>query len=87
MERKSIYKISQSEYDGYDSYDSAIVIAISPFRARNTCPWSGEQMTNECWSNNTGKWATSIDNVECVEIGTAILSLPSGLVLSSYNAG
>ena len=68
MARKKLYLylISQKENNGYDTYDSAVVVAESEEEARNTLPsdWIG-------WGGSYSAWASSADKVSALLVGTA----------------
>lgn len=73
-----LYKISQEYNNGYDTYDSAIVAALSEGDAVNIYP-SGEK-----WE---GTWAES-HHVTAVYVGEAADGILEGEVLcASFNAG
>jgi len=82
-----LWKISQKVNTGVDVYDSAIVVAESPDRARETLPWDKEHWNND---DNTfyvkRQWARP-RSVLVERIGVAHWRLKAGLVLASFNAG
>lgn len=81
----NIYKISQDENYGYDTYDAAIVIAEKETEARKILP-GGE---SDKWEDNgqvTG-WASDPKKVKVELIGKAIKSLGKGVILASFKAG
>jgi hypothetical protein len=73
----NIYLISQSSNLGHDTYDSAVVCALTSKRARNMDP-----------SNGGSSW-TSYENVVVEYIGKASKNRKQteGIILSSFNAG
>ncbi len=77
----NIYKISQTENDDYDTFDSAIVAAETKKDAVMTHP------TDVSWdgSDDSDMW-TSWDKVEVEFIGTTDRDL-EGVILASFNAG
>ena len=76
----NIYRISQHERLGYDTYDSAVVIATSDAAARNINP-------EGYWGGGRGAWASSSENVLVELIGKAIKGSHESILLSSFNAG
>jgi len=83
----NIYKITQSENNGYDTYDAAIVIAPDESAARYIHPdgdltWSKKGAWDYSYS-----WCCSPDEVTVELIGVAIDTAPAGVVLASFNAG
>ena len=98
-----IWKISQSINNGYDTYDSAIVVAPSPEAARLIHPAArdGDHMWREVdgelgWAMKKvdGTWMNYRDDSWCrpdkvqVElIGVATGGDHGGVVCASYNAG
>lgn len=81
-----LYRISQHENNGYDTYDSAIVAAKTEQEAREIHPadWRDNAWH---WENNRGCWVDSPEKVDVELIGTADWKIPKGVVLSSYRAG
>lgn len=73
-------------------YDSAVVIASSEEEAKTFHPDD-----EACWDHEEGKWTTgyfssndtwgTIDQITVELIGTALPGSPSGVVVSSFNAG
>jgi hypothetical protein len=76
-----LWRIYQDVNSGYDTYDSAIVVAPDEDAARLVNP-DGK------WGRNFSAWAPSPDNVGVVCIGQASPELEAGaVVLASFNAG
>ena len=93
----NIYKISQSKNNGYDTYDSAVVVAKSTTAARKIYPSGSAIWKNGewCWETMRGEeryhaycWVQHIDDVEVEYIGSAgaLFTEPQVLV-ASFNAG
>jgi len=74
-----LFLISQSEYTGYDTYDSAVVCAPNEDAARRISPDYGGEF-------GPG-WCSSPDKVTAQLIGEAEPGLPVGVVCASFNAG
>jgi hypothetical protein len=80
----NLYKISQTQNENYDTYDSAVVCAESLDAAKEINP-SGKW--GEGGGNILTRWCKAPEDV-CVEyIGIARDGLTVGIVLSSFNAG
>jgi hypothetical protein len=78
----NIYRITQDEHRGYDTYDSAIVVAESENEAKKITPDG-----NSFRANFSSVWATKPENVTVELVGTTDL-FPTGTVLcASFNAG
>jgi hypothetical protein len=76
-----LWRIWQTENGGYDTYDSAVVVAESEEDARKINP-DGE------WGRNYSAWAPDPSYVSAMEIGTAAHYLEAGsIVIASFNAG
>jgi hypothetical protein len=87
MEMK-IYKISQDENCGYDTYDSAVVIALDEDHARNINPSGGKLMTKKDWDYEFSAWARKPENVKVELIGSASsCEVDAGVICASFNAG
>ena len=91
----NIYHIKQSANGGYDTWDSAIVVAETEDHARRISP-DGDTWSDEmgCWIMSDGNkrewcsgWCSSIDSVSVELIGRARDGLWPGVVLASFNAG
>jgi len=67
-----LWLISQTENNGYDTYDSAVVAAETEVEAKGIIPC-------DCF------WASSPDKVIAKEIGTANDGV-TGVICASYNA-
>ena len=89
-----LYKLTLNTSIGYDMYDSAVVIASSEEEARTIHPngrnrWDeGEESwnPNSTYSGPIRSWGRP-DQVSVELIGTALPGSPSGVVVSSFNAG
>jgi hypothetical protein len=95
-----LWLISQSANDGYDTYDSAVVVAADAEEARRVHPspyrkwiddvlhfaYSDGSTTKETTISNC--WAESLDQIEVEAIGIAAPGLSDGTVIcASFNAG
>lgn len=92
----NLYKLTQEECTGYDSYDSVIVCAETSENAAKIHPWEYDLVK---WSDQhrafyqgeklffwSSVWVTRIENVKVELIGVAVSSLEEGVVLASFNA-
>jgi hypothetical protein len=80
----NIYKISQTEQEGYDTYDSAIVVANDPEEAAKIYPGGGELYR---WTTDwVGTGESEKVKVEYLGMYDGDLSAGS-VILASYNAG
>lgn len=79
----NIYKISQSENNRWDTYDSAVVIANNEEEARNTHP---DQEDGKFGAYSFNTWASSPDKVRVEFIGVTDIEEPQ-VVVASFNAG
>ncbi len=79
----NLYLLSQNENNGWDTYDSCVVVASSPEEARLIRPdgsnWEGDLTYKG--------WAFSPDKVIVTLIGTAIDQELGSVVIASFNAG
>lgn len=76
-----LYKISQSDNNNYDTYDSAIVVAGSEEEAKEMHPGGQEE-----WNYHYKTWSNSPATVVVEYIGEAKEGL-TGIICSSFNAG
>lgn len=87
----NIYLIGQNKISGYDSYDSAVVIAESETQARMIHPHSQYGFIDPIitdWNEPYSTWAPSYDHVTAKLIGVADPSYNTPVVIcASYNAG
>ncbi len=86
----NIYLLSQSKNNGYDTYDSCVVIAKDEKQARHIHPqclnfpkaWKGKKW----WNDDYGTWAKPED-VQAILLGKARKELVAGVACHSFNAG
>ncbi len=74
-----IWKISQTQNDGYDTYDSAIVAAETEDEAREINP-------EGAWGRKYSAWCQFPDDVTVEFIGVGYQG-DAGVILASFNAG
>ena len=78
-----IYLLTQDEVYTYDSYDSAVVIAASPKKAKEIHPDGCSKVEEE----RRPSWATTSKNVTCILLGEAKKTEKSQrVVCASFNA-
>ena len=95
-----IYLLSQDIVDGYDTYDSAVVIAENENEARKIHPnrlvthitngqWMGTYSGGGEYVNKSFEWVrcSDIDKISVKYIGEADTRQQKGVVLASFNAG
>jgi len=75
-----IYKLTQTENSGYDTYDSIIVCSEDEEEAKKICPNGDNKF-------DTGAWASKEENVQVEYLGEAEEYLEKGIILASFNAG
>ncbi len=80
----NLYRISQNVNTGYDTYDSAVVVAANEDEARRMHPAEGPP-TFDYWDSST--WVSHPTDVKVELIGTAAPHLGRCVVVSSFNAG
>jgi hypothetical protein len=85
----SLYLLSQTVCDGYDTYDSCVVAAESELEAKKIHPNgyydSGEE---NWWDDAMGcSWPNKLEDIDVVYIGSAVAGIKKGVVCSSFNAG
>lgn len=85
----NLYLISQTENDGYDTYDSAVVAAENEEIARGIHPYSEIFPEINHWKAKSyiNCWASSPVHVTATLIGIALPETPRGVILGSFNAG
>ena len=79
-----IYLLSQKENSGWDTYDSCVVCAESEEDAKTIFPDGGDFNNKNDWMY---EWATSLENIQCKEIGIANDKQNRGVICASFNAG
>ena len=84
----NIYKLTQTENRGYDTFDSSIVVAKTETEAKNIHP--GAKWTHpddDPWKDEWSDWASSPSNVTAELIGKADNSYTKPqTILASFNA-
>ncbi len=81
----NIYKLSQQENCGWDTFDSIVVCANSPEDAKNINP-HGKSFDSDS-SIPYNDWAKSKEAIKCELIGKANKDVERGVILASFNAG
>jgi len=84
--RMKLYRISQTENIGYDSYDSAVVLAKNFIDAKNTNPRTGQQMRMRDWVDNY-YWCSKLEDVKVEYLGEAKYEQEDPIIVASFNAG
>ena len=89
---KYLFLITQNDATGYDTYDSAVVVAKNPDEARKISPWGQifdqEKYVADHWSWSRGFWARTPDLVTATLIGVSeIEPKESPVICASFNAG
>lgn len=80
-----LWLISQDINNGYDTFDSAVVVAETEEAARKIHPYdASEKGKSEFWRNLT--WTTELHRVKVQYLGEATDGLPL-VVCASFNAG
>ena len=80
----NLYLISQSKVRCYDSYDSAVVAAVTEDVARTIYPGNGEHLPS---IRRPSDWCSDPNDVRVKLMGCAVTGTEQGVVLTSYNAG
>jgi hypothetical protein len=83
----NIYLVSQNINNGYDTYDSIVVVAATEDEARLITP-SGKPWSD--YNDYRGDWVRTEDvyRIKVVLLGTAEPHLlPGTVLLASFNAG
>ena len=75
----NIYLISQYENTGFNTYDTAVVIAESEEAAQLTHPSGGEEWIDESWADP--------EDIEVELLGEAVEGSRAGVVCASFHAG
>jgi hypothetical protein len=79
----NLYRISQDERNGYDTYDACVVAAESDDDARRIYPTNYSDWSDAEYSS----WASCPENVTVELIGLAAEGTEPGVICSSFNAG
>ena len=77
----NLYKIARAEHGGWDTFDSAVVVAESSKEAKMIHPniYSYEEIDDWSWIN--------ADDVIVTYLGIADSNLKKGVIVASFNAG
>ena len=83
----NLYKLTQNENTGYDTFSCIIVCAESETKARLIHPYgeSDAWKEDELWKDSA--WASSPQNVNVTLIGKAVKDLKAGIICRSFHAG
>ena len=82
-----LFKIYQNRNPGYDTYDSAVVVANSAEEAQKIHPCGG---SSDFYTNDT--WVARPDFVELLYLGEVVGEpdddiYPGAIICASFNAG
>lgn len=76
----NLYKLTQDEVSGWDTFDSAVVAAENEQEAKQISPaYSGDF--------DSVTWASSPKKVTATLIGKAVPNTKVGVICASFNAG
>ena len=78
----NLYLLTQDIETGYDTFDSVVVAALTETDAKSIHPYG-----DDAWGYWSGCWPKSPESVSVKLIGNAVKGTPSGVILSSFNAG
>ena len=84
MDKLNLYHISQTENNGWDTYDSAVVAALSEEDAKSIHP--NPTKGSDGWETFNYSW-THPDNVTAKLVGVAAEGVERGVICASFNAG
>ena len=79
-----IYKLEQTDNNGYDTFDSIIVCAKNEEDARLITP---DELHPVGDGYRFTTWAKQHENIICEEIGEANEKQERGIILGSFNSG
>lgn len=80
-----LYRISQTQNLGYDTYDSAVVCAPNEETARNIHPGEAKMLFGRTGFDRT--WCSMPEDVLVEYIGKATKGINQGVIVASFNAG
>ena len=86
----NIYKLTQNDNKGWDTFDSMVVIAKDGNEARIMCPSfdSSDYIKYDFTSEfGNSSWASKPENVTVEYIGKAKKNEVARIILASFNAG
>lgn len=96
----NIYLLEQDLNNGYDTYDSCVVVALNETDARNTYPspyvthikdgkWMGTDKAGGEYEQGADEWVqySQIDQIKVTLIGVANEDVGAGVICASFNAG
>jgi hypothetical protein len=79
-----LFRISQTQNENYDSYDSAVVAAETEDVARAMNPYRG---TPNDFAENSDVWCSCPEEVQVEYLGEAVEGTERGVIVASFNAG
>ncbi len=81
-----LYLIEATGSGGYDTYDSAVVVASTAANAKLTHPRGDDKVVGI--DTDWGSWPNSVDKITATRVGEAGPKLKAGeVVCASFNAG
>ena len=79
-----LFLLTQFQETGYDTYESAVVVAPDEETARQMNPEDGEQME---WGAEYGTWCNRPEDVTVRYLGEAADDAEYGILCASFHAG
>lgn len=86
----NIYYLEQDDNQGYDTFDSCVVIAENEENARTITPADEKGVIERNWKNADKPWfgwAKKPENVKVTYIGSNENATEEELICASFNAG
>jgi hypothetical protein len=84
----NLYKISQDDVGGWDTFDSAVVAAETVEAAKRIHPASYvDKPVGEKREYYSLSWTNDPEKVSCKFIGVAVTGTQQGVICASFNAG
>ena len=92
-----LFLLTLKEDNDYESYESCVICAENEEDAKSISPEQEWDDENKEWTRGTkfipteegfhNTWASSVEAINCQELGIASDNMKRGVVVSSYNAG
>jgi hypothetical protein len=87
MKTMSLYHVSQSQNDAYETFSNFVICAPDEETAKLANPSTGEPMTPADWKHPFPSWCDAPEHVTARLIGTATESTMPGIICASFRAG
>ena len=83
----NLYKVSQDEVRGYDTFSDMVVCAHNEGMAASIHPYDSLYTAGDNWTEESTSWCSTPALAHVEYLGVASADLESGVICASYHVG